>query len=83
MLWGMATIQIRDIPSDAYEALREQARAAGQSLQAYMRERVVDMARIQARRAEIFAELNAALATDRGSGIRTEDILSDLDEIRR
>jgi antitoxin FitA len=79
----MATIQIRDIPSDAYEALREQARAAGQSLQAYMRERVVDMARIQARRAEIFAELNAALATDRGSGIRTEDILADLDEIRQ
>jgi len=79
----MATIQIRDIPSDAYEALREQARAAGQSLQAYMRERVVDMARIQARRAEIFAELNAALATDRGSGIRTEDIQADLDEIRQ
>jgi antitoxin FitA len=79
----MATIQIRDIPSDAYEALREQARAAGQSLQAYMRERVVDMARIQARRAEIFAELNAALATDRGSGIHTEDILADLDEMRQ
>jgi plasmid stability protein len=79
----MATIQIRDVPDDAYEALREQARAAGQSLQAYMRERVVEMARIQARRAEIFAELNAALATDRGSGIRTEDILADLDEIRR
>jgi antitoxin FitA len=79
----MATIQIRDIPADAYETLREQARAAGQSLQAYMRERVVEMARIQARRAEIFAELNSALAKDRGSGIRTEDILADLDEMRR
>jgi antitoxin FitA len=79
----MATIQIRDVPDDAYEALREQAREAGQSLQAYMRGRVVEMARIQARRAEIFAELNAALATDRGSGVRTEDILADLDEMRR
>jgi plasmid stability protein len=79
----MATIQIRDIPGDAYETLREQARAAGQSLQAYMRERVVQMARIEARRAEIFAELNAALANDKGSGIRTEDILADLDETRR
>jgi hypothetical protein len=79
----MATIQIRDVPDDAYEALREQARAAGQSLQAYLRERVVEMARIQARRAEIFAELNAALATDRGSGVRTEDILADLDEMRQ
>ena len=78
----MATIQIRDVPDDAYEALREQARAAGQSLQAYMRERVVAMVRIQARKAEIFAELNAALATDRGSGVRTEDILANLDEMR-
>jgi antitoxin FitA len=79
----MATIQIRDIPDDVYEGIRERARAAGQSLQAYMRERVVEMARIQARRAEIFAELNSALEKDRGSGIRTEDILADLDEMRR
>ncbi len=48
-----------------------------------MRARVVEMARIQARRAAIFAELNAASATDRGSGVRTEDILADLDEMRR
>jgi antitoxin FitA len=78
----MATIQIRDVPDDVVEALREQARAVGQSLQAYLRERVIEMARIQARRAEIFAELNAALAADRGSGVRTEDILADLDEMR-
>jgi len=34
----MATIQIRDIPDDAYELIRQQAQAAGQSLQAFMRE---------------------------------------------
>ncbi|OLT08817.1 antitoxin [Pseudonocardia sp. CNS-004] len=79
----MATIQIRDIPDDVYESIRQEAKAAGQSLQAYMRERVIQMARIEARRAEIFAELNATLAKDRGSGIRREDILADLDETRR
>jgi plasmid stability protein len=79
----MATIQIRDVPSDAYEALRERARMAGQSLQAYMRDRVVEMARLQTRRAEMFAEFDAILAADRGTGVRTEDVLADLDEIRR
>jgi antitoxin FitA len=79
----MATIQIRDIPDDVYEALRQEAEAAGQSLQAYVRERVVQMARIEARRAEIFAELNATPAKDRGSGIRREDVLADLDGTRR
>jgi len=44
---------------------------------------VVEMARVQARRAEIFAELNSAMEKDRGSGVRTEDILADLDEMRR
>ena len=34
----MATIQIRDIPDDVHEQLQRQARDAGQSLQAYMRE---------------------------------------------
>jgi plasmid stability protein len=40
----MATIQIREIPEESYETLRRRARAAGQSLQAYMRDRVVEMA---------------------------------------
>ena len=37
----MATIQIRDIPDDVHEELQRQARAAGQSLQAFMRQWVV------------------------------------------
>ncbi|MGH3906512.1 MAG: FitA-like ribbon-helix-helix domain-containing protein [Pseudonocardiaceae bacterium] len=28
----MATIQIRDVPEDAYETIRRRARAAGQSI---------------------------------------------------
>lgn len=40
----MATIQIRDVPEDAYEVIRKRARASGQSIQAYMRDLVVDQA---------------------------------------
>lgn len=40
----MATIQVREIPEDAYEVLRRRARRAGQSLQAYMRDEVVALA---------------------------------------
>jgi len=40
----MATIQIRDIPEDAYEVIRKRARAAGRSIQSYMRDWVVEFA---------------------------------------
>jgi plasmid stability protein len=40
----MATIQIRDIPEETYETLRRRARAEGQSIQAYMLDRVVELA---------------------------------------
>lgn len=40
----MATIQIRDIPESAYETLRRRARRDSRSIQAYMRERVIEMA---------------------------------------
>ncbi|MGH8775876.1 MAG: FitA-like ribbon-helix-helix domain-containing protein [Jiangellaceae bacterium] len=40
----MATIQIREVPESAYEVIRRRARAAGQSIQAYMRDRVVELA---------------------------------------
>jgi plasmid stability protein len=41
----MATIQIRDIPEDAYETIRRRAKAEGKSLQSYMRDQVVTLAR--------------------------------------
>jgi hypothetical protein len=40
-----ATIQVREIPEDLYEVLRRRARRSGQSLQAYMRDQVVALAR--------------------------------------
>ncbi len=33
----MATIQIREIPEDAYEVIRKRTRADGRSIQSYMR----------------------------------------------
>lgn len=40
----MPTIQVRDVPQDAYEVLRRRAASAGQSLQAYMRAQVIGLA---------------------------------------
>ncbi len=40
----MATIQIREIPEPAYEILRRRARGRGQSIQAYMRDQVLEIA---------------------------------------
>lgn len=38
----MATIQIRDIPEETYEVIRKRARSHGQSIQGYMRDRLVE-----------------------------------------
>lgn len=44
----MALIQIRDVPEESYERIRQKARSAGQSIQAYMREQVIRMAAVPA-----------------------------------
>src|SRR5699024_5968837 len=38
---AMATIQIRDLPEETYEVIRKRARSQGQSIQSYMRDRLV------------------------------------------
>lgn len=78
----MATIQIRDIPDDVYETIRARAREAGQSLQAYMRNHVVEWGSRRAK-AEVLAELREVMEADRGTGVTVEQILSDLDADRR
>jgi hypothetical protein len=74
----MATIQVRDIPDEAYEALRRQAKADGKSLQSYMRDRVVAMAK-QLIKAEAWAEIGAMIARNPPRNTTTESILADLD----
>jgi plasmid stability protein len=78
----VATIQIRDIPDDVHAELQRQARAAGQSLQAFMREQIVGTTRTRARWAEAVAEWEATLAANPPTVTR-EQILDDLDDDRR
>jgi antitoxin FitA len=79
----MATIQVRDIPDDVHDELQRQARAAGQSLQAFMRQQIVEQTRSRARRAAVLAEWEDVLQADGGTGVTTAQILEDLDAERR
>ncbi len=78
----MATIQIRDIPEDAYEVIRGRARAAGQSLQTYMRDVVVDFANAPTA-AEVLAVLDEVRAASDAPGPTRESILAALAADRR
>ena len=78
----MATIQIRELPEEAYETIRRRARAAGQSIQSYMRDQVIDMAGRHTKE-EAWAAVDSALSADDSPGSSMEDILADLDHDRR
>ena len=73
----VATIQIRDIPEDAYETIRLRARAAGQSIQAYMRDQVIALAS-QPTKNEVVAAIRAVLARE-GRPAAMADIVADLE----
>lgn len=79
----MATIQIRDIPEEIHQELQRRADEAGQSLQAYMRNHVVEWTQSQNRKAEALRYLDELLAKEGGLGLTTEQILEDLDADRR
>lgn len=79
----MATIQIRDIPDEVHEELQRRARDAGQSLQAYMRDHVVEWTHAQTRKATVLRHLDELLTRDGGLGLTSEQILEDLDADRR
>jgi plasmid stability protein len=79
----VATIQIRDIPDDVHDALQRRARAAGQSLQAYMREQVVELERRRTRRDMVLTEMAEILRADGGPGMTVEEILEARDADRR
>ena len=78
----MATIQIRELPEDTYETIRRRARAAGQSIQTYMREQVIEFA-AQRTKQEALAAVEAALAAEDSRGASLADIVRDLTEDRR
>lgn len=78
----MATIQIREIPEDTYETIRRRARAAGQSIQSYMRDQVLELANRRTKE-EAWAAVDSALAAEPFSGPGLDQIVRDLTEDRR
>jgi hypothetical protein len=73
----MALIQIRDVPEETYETIRRRARAAGQSIQAYMRQQVIDLASRPTVQ-EVLEELEADLATRPPLVIDRRQLLADI-----
>ena len=78
----MATIQIREIPEEAYEVIRKRARAAGRSIQSYMRDWVVDFAS-RPTTEEALAAMAAAREASDTPGATPESIVADLAADRR
>lgn len=78
----MATIQIREIPEDAYEVIRKRARAKGRSIQSYMRDVVIDFAYLPTTD-EVLVELETVHASSNTPGSTRESILADLAADRR
>lgn len=78
----MATIQIREIPEESYEVIRKRARRAGQSIQNYMRDQVIDFASHRTKE-EAWMAIDVALASEDSPGAALQDIVRDLAEDRR
>ncbi len=78
----MATIQVREIPEDSYEVIRKRARAAGRSIQSYMRDWMVDFADHPTTE-EALAIMEAARNAADTPGASRESILADLTADRR
>jgi antitoxin FitA len=79
---AMATIQIRDIPEDAYETIRKRARSAGRSIQSYMRDWVISFA-AEPTTDEVLAIMESTRAAAGSPGATPESILADLAADRR
>ncbi|HVV23949.1 MAG TPA: antitoxin [Pseudonocardiaceae bacterium] len=77
----MSTIQVRDLPDDVAEVLRRRAEAAGRSLQSYMREQLIAMAR-RRDKAELMAVVEQTLAGDPGPGMGSDVVVATLRELR-
>ena len=78
----MATIQIREVPEDAYEVIRKRARAKGRSIQSYMREVVIDFAYLPTTE-EVLVGLESAHVSSDTPGSTRKSILADLAADRR
>jgi plasmid stability protein len=75
------SITIRDVPDETRDELAARAALAGQSLQEYLRSRLVELAR-QPEAETLVARIRARKSAT-GSALSAEQILSHLDEDRR
>ena len=78
---AMATIQVRDVPDEVAEIYRRRAQASGKSLQSYMREQLIAMAR-RRDKAEVMAIVEQALEHDPAPGLSADTIRAGLRELR-
>jgi hypothetical protein len=78
----MPTIRVRDVPEAVYETLRRRARRDGQAIQAYMRERVVELAETPSS-AETLELIERALARWGGANTSGQQIADDVAADRR
>lgn len=77
----MATIQVRDIPEDVAQTYRRRAQASGKSLQSYLREQLIAIAR-RRDKAEVMAVVEQALEGDPAPGLSEDTTRSGLRELR-
>ena len=77
----MTSIQVKDIPEDVAETLRRRAVGAGQSLQAYMREHLIEFARRRTKM-EYVQIIEDQLAASDAPGATAESIDEVLREAR-
>lgn len=78
----MRTIQVREIPDQAYETIRRRARSEGKSLQSYMRDLVIAFAGTPSK-PEVVAAIEDALARYGPADTDAELIADDLRADRR
>lgn len=77
----MATIQVRDVPESVAETYRQRAQHAGQSLQAYLREQLIEHAQ-RRDKAEVMAAVREALRQDPNPGISDDTLRAARRELR-
>jgi len=78
----MATIQIRDVPEEAYEVLRRRARTSGRSIQAYMLDEVVRLASAPSK-TEHLAAIEARIARGEVTPVSAADAVEAVHAARR
>lgn len=76
----MATIQIRDVPEETYDKIRLRARAAGQSMQIYLRDQLIQLADRRTKQ-EVWDSVRSSLENEHG--LDQNRIVAELDADRR